>query len=48
VDFDQGVNFCIKQIRAALGDDAKHPRYIETLPRTVRVVTGNRFACFCV
>jgi TolB-like protein/DNA-binding winged helix-turn-helix (wHTH) protein/Flp pilus assembly protein TadD len=33
VDFDQGVNFCIKQIRVALGDDAKNPRYIETLPR---------------
>ena len=33
VDFDQGVNFCIQQIRVALGDDAKHPRYIETLPR---------------
>ncbi|MCX6619272.1 MAG: winged helix-turn-helix domain-containing protein, partial [Acidobacteria bacterium] len=25
VDFDQGVNFCIKQIRVALGDDAKNP-----------------------
>jgi TolB-like protein/DNA-binding winged helix-turn-helix (wHTH) protein len=33
VDFDQGLNFCIKQIRSALGDDARHPRYIETLPR---------------
>jgi len=33
VDFEQGLNFCIKQIRAALGDDAKAPRYIETLPR---------------
>jgi TolB-like protein/DNA-binding winged helix-turn-helix (wHTH) protein/Tfp pilus assembly protein PilF len=33
VDYEQGVNFCIKQIRAALGDDAKAPRFIETLPR---------------
>jgi TolB-like protein/Tfp pilus assembly protein PilF len=33
VDFEQGLNFCIKQIRAALGDDAKAPKYIETLPR---------------
>lgn len=33
VDFDQGLNFCIKQIRAALGDNAEAPRYIETVPR---------------
>ncbi len=33
VDFEQGLNSCIKQIRAALGDDAEKPRYIETLPR---------------
>jgi TolB-like protein/DNA-binding winged helix-turn-helix (wHTH) protein/Tfp pilus assembly protein PilF len=33
VDYEQGVNFCIKQIRAALGDDAQAPRFIETLPR---------------
>jgi Tol biopolymer transport system component/DNA-binding winged helix-turn-helix (wHTH) protein len=33
VDFDRGINFCINQIRAALGDDADHPRYIETIPR---------------
>ena len=33
VDFDQGLNFCIRQIREALGDDADRPRYIETLPR---------------
>jgi DNA-binding winged helix-turn-helix (wHTH) protein/TolB-like protein len=33
VDFDQGLNFCIRQIREALGDDASAPRYIETLPR---------------
>jgi DNA-binding winged helix-turn-helix (wHTH) protein/tetratricopeptide (TPR) repeat protein len=33
VDFDKGLNFCIKQIRAALRDNAERPRYIETLPR---------------
>ena len=33
VDFEQGVNHSIKQLRAALGDDADEPRYIETLPR---------------
>jgi len=33
VDFERSINFCINQIRAALGDDADRPRYIETLPR---------------
>src|SRR5437016_6044665 len=33
VDFDQGLNFCVSQIRAVLGDSADSPRYIETLPR---------------
>jgi DNA-binding winged helix-turn-helix (wHTH) protein len=33
VDFEQGLNYCIKQIRAALGDDARAPKYIETLQR---------------
>lgn len=33
VDFDKGLNFCIKQIREALGDNAQSPIYIETLPR---------------
>jgi TolB-like protein/tetratricopeptide (TPR) repeat protein len=33
VDFEQGLNFCIRQIRLALNDQAEHPRYIETLPR---------------
>lgn len=33
VDFDQGLNHCISQIRAALGDDAETPRYVETIPR---------------
>jgi TolB-like protein/DNA-binding winged helix-turn-helix (wHTH) protein/Flp pilus assembly protein TadD len=33
VNFDQGLNFCIKEIRAALGDSADLPRFVETLPR---------------
>src|SRR5215204_2813187 len=33
IDFDQGVNHCIKQLRFALGDDADSPRFVETLPR---------------
>ena len=33
VDFEQGLNFCIRQIREALGDSAAKPRFIETLPR---------------
>jgi TolB-like protein/Tfp pilus assembly protein PilF len=33
VDFNQGLNFCIRQIRTALGDDAEAPRFIETVPR---------------
>src|SRR5215471_7968791 len=33
VDFEQGLNFCIRQIRDALGDVAGAPRFIETLPR---------------
>jgi len=33
VDFEGGINFCIKQIRDALADDAENPRYVETIPR---------------
>jgi DNA-binding winged helix-turn-helix (wHTH) protein len=33
VDFERGLNFCVLQARTALGDDAKSPAYIETLPR---------------
>jgi DNA-binding winged helix-turn-helix (wHTH) protein/TolB-like protein len=33
VDFERGLNFCIAQIRSALGDSAESPRFIETLPR---------------
>ena len=33
VDFEQGLNACIRRIRAALKDDPEHPKFIETLPR---------------
>jgi DNA-binding winged helix-turn-helix (wHTH) protein len=33
VDFDQAVNFCVKQIRDALRDQSDRPLYIQTLPR---------------
>jgi TolB-like protein/DNA-binding winged helix-turn-helix (wHTH) protein len=33
VDFEQGLNFAIRQIRTALEDDASHPRFLETLPK---------------
>ncbi len=33
VDFEHGMNKCIKQIRTALSDDANKPVYIETVPR---------------
>jgi len=33
VDFDRGLNFCIAQIRTALGDSAESPRFIKTLPK---------------
>lgn len=33
VEFDRSLNFCIASIRAALRDDARRPRFIETLPR---------------
>ncbi len=33
VDFDQALNKAVKNIRAALGDSAEEPRYVETLPK---------------
>src|SRR5271166_4232686 len=33
VEFDAGVNRCIRQIRTVLNDDSETPRYIETVPR---------------
>ena len=33
VDFEQGVNSAIKQVREALNEDAERPLYIETVPK---------------
>ena len=33
VDFEVGINRCIRRIRSALLDDAEAPRYLETVPR---------------
>jgi DNA-binding winged helix-turn-helix (wHTH) protein len=33
VDFDQSLNFCIRQIRLALDDDRGAPQFVETVPR---------------
>jgi DNA-binding winged helix-turn-helix (wHTH) protein/TolB-like protein len=33
VDVDQSLAFCVRQLRAALGDSGSSPVYIETLPR---------------
>lgn len=33
VDAEGGLNFCIRQLREILGDDAKNPRYVRTVPR---------------
>ena len=33
VDFEQGVNFAIKQVREALNDPAENPVFIQTVPK---------------
>lgn len=33
VDVEQGLNYCVREIRSALGDNADAPRFIQTLPR---------------
>src|SRR5215212_5839227 len=33
VDFEHSLNAAVKRLRAALGDDADHPRFVETLHR---------------
>jgi len=40
VDFESGLNTATNRLRAALGDSADSPRYVETLPRL-----GYRFIC---
>lgn len=33
VEYDSAINACVRDIRHALRDDAKHPRFVETVPR---------------
>jgi Tol biopolymer transport system component/DNA-binding winged helix-turn-helix (wHTH) protein len=33
VEFDDGLNTAVQKIRQALGDDARNPRFVETVPR---------------
>jgi DNA-binding winged helix-turn-helix (wHTH) protein/TolB-like protein len=33
VDFERGIAYCIRQVRAALDDTGDNPRFVETLPR---------------
>ncbi len=33
VDFDHNLRLCIHQVRAALHDDARQPRFVESVPR---------------
>ncbi len=33
VDFELGLNRCVRRIRTVLLDDAEAPRYVETIPR---------------
>ena len=33
VDYEQGLNYCIKAVRQILGESADKPRFIETIPR---------------
>jgi TolB-like protein/DNA-binding winged helix-turn-helix (wHTH) protein len=41
VEFDEGLNYAIRQVRLALRDEVSKPRYIETLPKQgYRFVAG--------
>lgn len=33
VDFERSLNFCIQQVRGALGDASDNPRFVQTVPR---------------
>ncbi len=34
IEFDDGINACVYDIRRALGDNSKDPIYVETIPKT--------------
>ena len=49
VDFEQGLNSCIRQIRSVLADDPDKPRFVQTVPRkgyrfVAPVASGNGIA----
>jgi Predicted integral membrane protein len=41
VDYDTALNAAVRRLRAALGDEAETPRYIETIPRHGYRFIGN-------
>jgi TolB-like protein/DNA-binding winged helix-turn-helix (wHTH) protein/Tfp pilus assembly protein PilF len=49
VDFEQGLNSCVRQIRSVLADDPDNPRFVQTVPRRgyrfiAPVASGNGIA----
>jgi DNA-binding winged helix-turn-helix (wHTH) protein len=47
VEFDHAIATALKKLRRALGDDADHPRYIETLARRgYRWIAGGEWMLF--
>lgn len=47
VDFEQGLNFAIRQIRTVLDDDPNTPKFLETLPKRGYRLIGEVQACRC-
>ena len=33
VNFQEGLHYCARQVRLALGDSARQPRFVQTVPR---------------
>jgi len=33
VDYNEGLNYCVKQVRKALRDDAENPCFVQNIPR---------------
>jgi DNA-binding winged helix-turn-helix (wHTH) protein len=48
VDFDRGLAYCIGELRAALGDSADDPRFVQTLPRAALLAVAMGAAWFMV
>jgi len=42
IDFDQGINWCVREVRKALGDDSANASFIETISKQ-----GYRFLATC-